>query len=69
MSLIHGVDVEIAPEPSEEERQAILAALERERLGLAPPSPWRQAGLGPGPEEDEDQAAAPPRHSRGATRA
>jgi hypothetical protein len=62
------MDVEITPEPSEEEREAILAALERERRAVAPPSPWRQAGLGPGREEEEDQAAAPPRQSRGATR-
>jgi hypothetical protein len=63
------VDVEITPEPSEKERRAILAALEREAREVAPSSPWRQAGLGPGADEDEDQAAAPPRHSRGATRA
>jgi hypothetical protein len=62
------MDVEITPEPSEEEREAILAALERERRAGEPPSPWREAGLGPGPEEEEDQAAAPPRQSRGATR-
>jgi hypothetical protein len=63
------MDVEITPEPSKEERRAILDALEREGQEVAPPSPWRQAGLGPGPDEDDDQAAAPPRHSRGATRA
>ncbi len=63
------MDVEITPEPSKEERQAILAALEREQRELASPPPWRQAGLGPGPEEEDDQAAAPPRHRRGATRA
>src|SRR5205807_4750613 len=61
--------VEITPEPSESERQAILAALELERAESRPPSPWRQAGLGPGAEEDEDQAVAPVRQSRGATRA
>jgi hypothetical protein len=63
------VDVEISPEPSEEERQAILAALAAEARVAAPPGPWRQAGLGPGPEEEDDQAVAPPRQSRGATRA
>ena len=64
------MDVQITPEPTEEERRAILEALEKERLtDLAPPSPWRRAGLGPGPEEDDDQAVAPPRQSRGATRA
>jgi hypothetical protein len=61
--------VEISPEPSEEERKAILEALAAEREQAAAPTPWRAAGLGPGPEEDEPQAGAPPRHSRGATRA
>jgi len=65
---VKAVDVEITPEPSEEERQAILAALELERRPFDAPTPWRQAGLGPGAEED-DQAAAPPRQSRGAARA
>jgi hypothetical protein len=65
------VDVEISPEPSEKERQAILGALAAEARAAEPPSPWRQAGLGPGPEEEEEenQAVAPPRQSRGATRA
>jgi hypothetical protein len=63
------MDVEISPEPSEEERQAILAALEGERREAEPPAPWRRAGLGPGPDDEDDQAVAPPRHSRGATRA
>ena len=63
------MDVRITPEPSEEEREAILAALERERPTAVAPSPWRRAGLGPGPEEDDDYAVAPPRQSRGATRA
>ena len=63
------VDVEISPEPSDEERAAIVNALELERREVEPPTPWRRAGLGPGPEDDDDQAAAPPRQSRGATRA
>jgi len=63
------VDVEITPEPSEEERQAILAAIELERRQSEAPTEWRQAGLGPGLEDDEDQAVTPPRHSRGAARA
>jgi hypothetical protein len=63
------VDVEITPEPSEEERAAILAALERETREREPPTPWRQAGLGPGSDEEEDHAVAPPRQSRGAARA
>ena len=60
--------LEISPEPSEDERKAILEALAEEHAQTAGPSPWRAAGLGPGPE-DEDQAGAPPRQSRGATRA
>jgi hypothetical protein len=62
--------VEISPEPSEEERKAILEALAAEAAETAAPSPWRSAGLGPGPEEeDELQAGAPLRQSRGAARA
>jgi hypothetical protein len=62
------VDVEITPEPTEAERRAILEALE-EGLTAVAPSPWRLAGLGPGPEEEADQAVALPRQRRGATRA
>jgi hypothetical protein len=61
--------VEISPEPSEEERKAILEALAEEEAQGAAPAPWRAAGLGPGPDEEELQAGAPPRQSRGATRA
>jgi hypothetical protein len=61
------VDVEITPEPTDEERRAILAALDAEARDSAPPSPWQREALGPGP--DEDQAVAPSRQSRGATRA
>jgi hypothetical protein len=60
------VAVEITPEPSEEERRAILLALELERDEADEPSPWRRVGLEP---ESEDQAGAPPRQSLGATRA
>ena len=63
------MDVEITPEPTEAERRAILKALEKERLTAPAPSPWRRAGLGPGPEEEVDQAVALPRQRRGATRA
>jgi hypothetical protein len=63
------MDVEITPEPTEEERRAILEALEEQRGIAAPPSPWRRAGLGPGPEDEADQAVAPPRQRRGAARA
>ena len=40
--------VEITPEPSDEERKAILEALAEEEAGTAPPSPWRIEGLGSG---------------------
>jgi hypothetical protein len=64
------MDVEISPEPTPAERMAILEALrEQEDRAAAGPSPWRQAGLGPGPDEEPDQAVAPPRQRRGATRA
>jgi hypothetical protein len=61
--------LEISPEPTEEERKAILEALAAEEAQAAAPTPWRAAGLGPGPVDDELQAGAPPRQSRGATRA
>jgi hypothetical protein len=61
--------VEINPEPSEDERKAILAALALEPAEPVEPAPWRRAGLGPEDDVDErDQAGAPPRQSRGATR-
>jgi hypothetical protein len=46
--------LEISPEPSDEERKAILEALAEEEAGTAPPSPWRAEGLGSG-----GRAAAP----------
>jgi hypothetical protein len=61
--------LEISPEPSETERKAIVRALELEAEHSAAPSPWREAGLRPEPQEDESHAGAPPRQSRGATRA
>jgi hypothetical protein len=61
--------LEISPEPSEAERKAIVRALELEAEREAGPSPWQAAGLGAEPAEDEPQAGAPPRQSRGATRA
>jgi hypothetical protein len=62
------MDVEITPQPSEKERQAILRALEIERTDPPARSRWWLAGLAP--EEGEDQpATAPRRHSRGAARA
>jgi hypothetical protein len=64
----HFVDVEINPEPSEEERQAILAALELNRSEPVEPTPWWRAGL-EREAEQEDYATAPRRQSLGATRA
>ena len=60
------MDLEITPEPSGAEREAILAALAAEESESERPPPWRQAGL---EAEQEDQAVAPPRQSRGAARA
>ena len=40
--------VEISPEPSDEEREAILEALAEDEAETAAPSPWRAAGLGSG---------------------
>lgn len=57
--------VEITPEPTEDERHAILRALELEREETDEPTPWRRVGL----EPEEPQAGAPPRQSLGATRA
>jgi hypothetical protein len=37
------VDIEITPQPTEEERQAILRALELEREEADEPTPWRRA--------------------------
>jgi len=61
---LHAVDVQITPEPSPEEREAILRALELERD--PEPSAWRRPGI---ELEEEAYATAPPRQSRGATRA
>lgn len=47
-----GVAVEITPEPTEEERQAILRALELEREESDEPAPWRRAGLTPSADSD-----------------
>jgi hypothetical protein len=63
------MDVEITPQPTEDERQAILEALADEGQVDPAPTSWHRAGLGPGPADEADQAVAPPRQSRGATRA
>ena len=58
---MNGLDVEITPEPTEEERQAIVRALEDEERGVAPPTPWRLAGLGGGaPEPGRDAGVVEP---------
>jgi hypothetical protein len=59
------VDLEITPEPSEDERQAIVEALRLEAAAELEPSPWRREGIG----AQDVYATAPPRHKRGATRA
>ena len=63
------MDLEITPQPTEDERRAILEALEEEDETGSASTPWRSAGLGPGPEDEADQAVARPRQSRGAARA
>src|SRR5439155_1567300 len=45
--------LEISPEPSEEERKAIVRALELEAEQSAAPTPWQAAGLGPEPEDED----------------
>ena len=51
------VEVEITPEPSEEERRAILAALAEEEAGPRPDSAWTRSLLPP--RAGEADAAAP----------
>ena len=46
--------VEISPEPSDDERMAILEALAEEQSETAAPGPWRAERLGSG-----GRAAAP----------
>ena len=48
------MSVEITPEPSDDERKAILAALAEEEADGAAPTPWRAEALGSG-----GRAAAP----------
>ncbi len=56
--------VEITPEPSEEERQAILRALELEREEADEPSPWRHVALGEGEPAGEDAGPTTPVKTR-----
>jgi hypothetical protein len=65
---LRSVDVEITPEPSDEERQAILAALRVEAAEHASPTLWWRAGLEPD-DDEERYATVPARQRRGATRA
>jgi len=58
------MDVQITPEPTPEEREAIQQALELDREPEL--SAWQRATL---EDEEEGYATAPPRQSRGATRA
>jgi hypothetical protein len=60
------VDVEIVPEPTPEERRAIVLALRLEEAERAAPTAWRRVGFEP---SEDDQAAAPVRQRRGAARA
>ncbi len=48
------MELEITPEPDEQERRAILAALAAEEGTAAVESPWAQALL---PRRDDDGAA------------
>jgi hypothetical protein len=41
------VDLEITPEPSEAERQAIVEALRLEAAAESEPGPWRRSALEP----------------------
>ena len=59
------MDVQITPEPTAEEREAIVKGLELEED--PEPSAWQKAALAL--EEDDAYATAPVRQSRGATRA
>ena len=55
------MDVQITPEPTPEEREAIIRALELERD--PEPSAWQQTAF----EDDDGYATTPLRQSRGAT--
>ena len=62
------MDAEITPEPTPDERQVLLAALEEAALERqdGAPSRWRRAARA---GEDDNDAPPPPRSTRGATRA
>ncbi len=50
------MEVEITPEPTPEEREALIAALERLLEAQAEPEAYRSAWWRAGLEEDEDGA-------------
>jgi hypothetical protein len=56
------VPFRITPDPNEEERRAILAALELERRQVAGPSARRRHGYEP--EADDEAYATEPRRKR-----
>jgi hypothetical protein len=55
------VDLEILPEPSDEERQAILQAFRADVADDLPPTPWRFAALHAVDLHDELRPAWRPR--------
>jgi len=73
---LHGVEIEITPEPTPEEQEALLAALASAPDGHTDPyrSVWRLAGLLESVESGGDAprpaaAEGSPRSRRGASRA
>jgi hypothetical protein len=50
------VNLEISPQPSDEERKAILAALEADEAEQSGPSPWAKAALPQRQAEEPDEA-------------
>jgi hypothetical protein len=58
------VHLEITPDPTEEERRAIVEALQEE-TEASQLSPWQKEALA---SADDDYATAPLRQRRGATR-
>jgi hypothetical protein len=53
--------LEISPEPTEDERKAIVSALELEEDEAAPPTPWRAAALDSGGSAPPPEAWGDPR--------
>jgi hypothetical protein len=67
------VDLEISPEPSPVEREALTIALQRLLAGQVLPqayaSGWRTVGIRENLDAEEDYATARPRSTPGARRA